>query len=40
MSEKKDWSNYCATNRNRNQCSEENCTIYPICLIKDLEEEK
>lgn len=32
---KLDWSNYCATCVNRNQCSEKNCIIYPICLIKD-----
>ncbi len=29
------WTCYCATNINRNQCSEESCTMYPICLIKD-----
>ncbi len=32
---KKDWSNYCATTNNRNQCSEEGCIIFPICKIKD-----
>ncbi|GBE20501.1 hypothetical protein BMS3Abin17_01242 [archaeon BMS3Abin17] len=30
-----DWSNYCATNTNRNQC-DENCTLFPICLIKKI----
>ncbi len=29
-----DWSNYCCTTENRNQCSEESCSIYKICLIK------
>ena len=29
----KDWTNYCATTDNRNQCSE-NCTVFPICKIK------
>ena len=32
---KHDWSSICATNDNRNQCSEKNCTIYPICKIKE-----
>ncbi len=33
LSEKKDWSNYCATTNNRNQCGK-NCILFPICKIK------
>jgi hypothetical protein len=28
------WSTYCATTNNRNQCSKETCTIFPICKIR------
>ena len=28
------WSTYCATNNNRNQCSEKTCSIFPICKFK------
>ena len=28
------WSSYCSVDDNRNQCSEKNCTIYPVCRIK------
>jgi hypothetical protein len=28
------WSSYCATTNNRNQCSKETCTIFPICKIR------
>ena len=35
-----DWTSYCATTTNRNQCSKENCTAYSICLIKKLKEKK
>ena len=31
---KHNWCSICATDDNRNQCSEKNCTIYPICRIK------
>ncbi len=31
---KKDWSGICATSDNRNQCSDANCVIFPICKIK------
>jgi len=34
--DKLNWTNYCATNNNRNQCSNENCTMFPICLIKNI----
>ena len=30
------WSDYCATNVNRNQCKEESCVLWNICKIKDL----
>ena len=33
---KKDWSSYCVTNSNRNQCNE-GCVIFPICRIKKKE---
>ena len=29
-----DWSGVCATSDNRNQCSEKNCILFPICKIK------
>lgn len=32
---KLDWSGICATSTGRYQCCEENCILYPICLIKD-----
>jgi len=32
------WSTYCATTNNRNQCSKETCTIFPICKIKEVRE--
>ena len=35
-----DWTSYCATTTNRNQCSKKNCTAYSICLIKKLKEMK
>lgn len=35
VKDKFNWACYCVTNKNRNQCSEDNCTMYPICLIKD-----
>jgi len=31
---KLNWSGVCAVNDNRNQCSEENCILFPICKIK------
>jgi len=31
-----DWTNYCATNLNRNQCCKEYCKYFPICKIKEL----
>jgi len=34
------WSDYCATEYNRNQCSEDNCILYPKCLIKELRGEE
>lgn len=36
MKDKHDWTNYCATNNNRNQCLEENCTMFYICKIKNI----
>lgn len=38
--DKLNWACYCATTINRNQCSEVNCIIYPICLIKNISKEK
>lgn len=32
--DKNNWTNYCATNDNRNQCSDKNCTMFHICKIK------
>ena len=32
------WSTYCATSNNRNQCSKETCTIFPICKFKEVRE--
>lgn len=37
---KLNWGNYCAIDNNRNQCSEKNCTIFPICKIKNANQEK
>jgi hypothetical protein len=31
-----DWSSYCATTNQRNQCSKETCTIFPICKFKEI----
>lgn len=33
---KLNWSSYCSVSLIRNQCSDKNCSIYPICLIKEL----
>lgn len=33
---KLNWSGFCAISKGRHQCCEENCIIYPICLIKDV----
>jgi hypothetical protein len=30
------WSTYCATTNQRNQCSKETCTIFPICKFKEV----
>jgi len=35
---KLNWSGVCAVNDNRNQCSEENCILFPICKIKKKKE--
>ena len=32
------WSSYCATTNQRNQCSKETCTIFPICKFKEVRE--
>jgi hypothetical protein len=32
------WSTYCATTNQRNQCSKETCTIFPICKFKEVRE--
>jgi hypothetical protein len=32
------WSSYCATTNQRNQCSKETCTIFPICKMKEVRE--
>ena len=37
---KLNWSWVCAVSDNRNQCSEENCTVFPICRIKKKKEAK
>ena len=34
VNRKFNWSGYCATNDNRNQCCEENCILFSICKIK------
>jgi len=35
---KLNWSGVCAVSDNRNQCSEENCILFPICKIKKKKE--
>ena len=32
---KLDWSGICATSKGRHQCSEDNCILFDLCLIKD-----
>ncbi len=34
--DKLNWSSYCATTKNRNQCSEKNCILFPMCVIKKI----
>jgi len=34
------WSTYCATSNQRNQCSKETCTIFPICKFKEVQDDK
>ena len=38
MNKKTNWTGICATENNRNQCTEE-CTMFPICKIKVPNEE-
>ena len=37
---KQNWAMYCAIHECRNQCSDENCTIFPACLFKKTEQQR
>ena len=40
MNNMNNWSGICSTSEDRNQCSKENCTQFPICKIRKMTTQK